>query len=294
MIAPVVLPRWVHQVRPQLRDAAVLGRRGAATHVVSGMTPSGRLVLKRYETCEGPATVAVMRRVRRALARRGEVRLAVPVVTRFDQAMRVLIQREAPGRPLLPMLHGRGRARGLAAAADALAALHGCRASIGPVTTMADHVADLIHPHPRVVARAVPRTAPRIRAILAGLLDHAETPAVVAPIHRDAHARQMLLDGRRLWLVDWDLAAMGDPALDVANFAVYLRTHLADGDAAAERFVECYLRHDPSIARRLAVHEALTYLRLACKTWRLAPAGWRTRLGRHLAAAERQLSRNGC
>lgn len=293
MIEPAALPPWVHRVRPQLRDAEVLGRRGATPHVVAGATPSGRFVLKHYEASEGPATVTVMRRLRQALARRGEARLAVPVVMRFDHATRVMIQREAPGRPLLPVLQGRGRERGLAAAADALAALHGCRTRLGPVTAMADHIADLIHPHPRVVARALPDEGPRIRAVLTALLAHTEAPAAVTPIHRDAHARQMLLDGRQLWLVDWDLAAMGDPALDVANFAVYLRTHLDGGEAAAGRFLERYLRHDPSVARRLAVHEALTYLRLACKAWRLAPPDWRTRLGRHLTAAERQLSRSG-
>lgn len=289
MTEPVALPRWVRQVRPRLWHAAVLGRRGASTHVVSGTTPAGRVVLKRYDTSDGPATVAVMRRLQRALARRGELRLAVPMVTGFDPATRVMTQREAPGRLLLPLLRGRGRARGLAAAADALVALHGCRTRIGPVTGIADHIADLIHPHPRLVARALPDVAPRIRAIVAGLLADTAMPAIARPIHRDVHARQMLLDGSRVWLVDWDLAAMGDPALDVANFRVYLRTHLDDGERAAAQFFDHYVRHDPAIHRRLPLLEAFTYLRLVCKIWRLRPPGWYPRLRGHLRSAERLL-----
>lgn len=291
MRAAVPVPAWVRRARPDVRDIEVLGRQGDVPHVVSGTTATTRLVLKRYRDTDGQNVATGMRRLRRALHRQGVERLAVPGVVAYDAANRVLTQTLAPGRPLLPVLRAaRGRTE-LAAAVDALAALHGCRTRLGPTTTLTDHVADLIHPHPRVVARALAGEGPRLRAILETILARAGRPPVVAPIHRDAHARQMLLDGRRIWLVDWDLAAMGDPALDVANFTVYLRTHLDDGDTAARRVVERYARHDPAVVARLPVHEALTYLRLACKAWRLQPTGWHARLRRHLAAAEHQLSR---
>lgn len=290
--ASVAGPAWVRRARPDLRDLSVLGRHGATPHVVAGTAGSARVVLKRYRPSTGAAVATTMRRLRRALSTQADERLAVPAVLRYDASTGVLTQREAPGRPLLPLLTAARRQRGLAAAADALAALHRCRTTLGPVTTMADHVRDLIHPHPSVVARALPAEGPRIRHLVRALLAETEAPPVVTPIHRDAHARQMLLDGRRLWLVDWDLAAMGDPALDVANFALYLRTHLDGGDAAAATFLARYARHDPSIAARLPIHAALTSLRLACKAWRLRPAGWQRRLGGHLAAAEQQLSRS--
>ena len=48
----------------------------------------------------------------------------------------------------------------------------------------------------------------------------------VPGIHRDFHPDQVLVDGRTLTLLDFDLFAAGDPALDVGNFSAHL-TELA-------------------------------------------------------------------
>jgi aminoglycoside phosphotransferase (APT) family kinase protein len=42
-------------------------------------------------------------------------------------------------------------------------------------------------------------------------------------IHRDFHPDQVLVDGARLWLLDFDLYCLGDPALDVGNFIGHIR-----------------------------------------------------------------------
>lgn len=289
-MTPVSLPRWVRRACPALSACHVLGTRDGIAHVVAGETAAGPVVLKRYRPTDGAEAATRMRRVRRAVSADGATCLAVPAVLAFDAVSGVMTQALAPGRPLLPMLDGPDRRRGLRAAAEALAALHRSHARLGPATTPADHIADLIHPHPRVVGRALPALAPRLGAIVAALIvppRHRRVPAV--PIHRDAHARQMLLDGRRLWLIDWDLAAMGDAALDVANFRVYLRTHVARGDDAAARFLDAYARHDQTIGARLPPYEALTCLRLVCKAWRQRRPGWRRRLETLIGAAEDRL-----
>jgi hypothetical protein len=36
------------------------------------------------------------------------------------------------------------------------------------------------------------------------------------PTHNDPNPRNLLFDGQRLWLVDWELGAMNDPLVDVA------------------------------------------------------------------------------
>ena len=47
----------------------------------------------------------------------------------------------------------------------------------------------------------------------------ANTPAPVAcGIHRDFYASQVIVDGARLWLLDFDLYCFGDRGLDVGNF----------------------------------------------------------------------------
>jgi thiamine kinase-like enzyme len=42
----------------------------------------------------------------------------------------------------------------------------------------------------------------------------------VRPCHNDLLSANFIDDGERLWIVDWEYAGMGDPAFDLANFAV--------------------------------------------------------------------------
>jgi thiamine kinase-like enzyme len=45
-------------------------------------------------------------------------------------------------------------------------------------------------------------------------------PFAIGPCHNDLLAANFIGDGDRLWIVDWEYAGMGDPAFDLANFAV--------------------------------------------------------------------------
>jgi thiamine kinase-like enzyme len=54
-------------------------------------------------------------------------------------------------------------------------------------------------------------------------------PRPLAPCHNDLLAANFIHGGERLWIVDWEYAGMGDPAFDLANFAVSNRLD-GDGD----------------------------------------------------------------
>ena len=54
--------------------------------------------------------------------------------------------------------------------------------------------------------------------LLSGLPDSPTTP-----IHRDFYPDQILIRAQASWLLDLDLYAMGDPALDVGNFIAHLQ-----------------------------------------------------------------------
>ncbi len=70
----------------------------------------------------------------------------------------------------------------------------------------------------------------------------AQIPGVLC--HNDVHRRN-LIDGKSLWLVDWEYAAVGDGLYDLASFACY-----HDLDGGERRFlVEAY---EPRETRRLA------------------------------------------
>jgi len=53
-------------------------------------------------------------------------------------------------------------------------------------------------------------------------------PAQRRPCHNDLLLANWLDDGERLWIIDWEYAAMGDPYFDLGNFAVHHR--LSDAD----------------------------------------------------------------
>jgi thiamine kinase-like enzyme len=55
--------------------------------------------------------------------------------------------------------------------------------------------------------------------LLADRIEERRGEHVVTPCHNDLLAANFI-HGERLWVVDWEYAGMGDPAFDLANFAV--------------------------------------------------------------------------
>ncbi len=297
MTATVVpTPEWLGiGWAPHTGRVRVLGSTAEGPHVVAVRTtgPGARCVVaKRYRDRSGGCAATAMIAIGKVLASDGNAPLAVPGVVGWDSQRSVLVQTLAPGRPLLTELQGDRWQRALLAVAGALVYLHGAPVRAGRPTGIADHLADLVRPHPRLTALAVPWAAPRLNAVIDVLEARAAAAAIVqaSAIHRDVHARQMFVTGSQVWLVDWDLFARGDPALDVANFAVYLTTHLGRrGTAAATAFVDAYVSAGTDLSPRLPVFMALTYVRLIAKAWRLRRPGWSPRMRHYLAQAERLL-----
>jgi thiamine kinase-like enzyme len=54
----------------------------------------------------------------------------------------------------------------------------------------------------------------------AGEIERVRRGAELVPCHNDLLNANFLLDGERLWLVDWEYAGMGDRFFDLANFSV--------------------------------------------------------------------------
>ncbi len=134
--------------------------------------------------------------------------------------------------------------------AEAAWKLH--RASV-PTTrrhSMADELT-ILHRCLRSVAEAKPRWRTRLEhlGVACERLAAATPEPAECGIHRDFYADQVIVDGPRLHLIDFDLYCRGDPGLDIGNFLGHLteqslRCHgdpaaLADREAALEeRFVE--------------------------------------------------------
>ena len=55
---------------------------------------------------------------------------------------------------------------------------------------------------------------------IARQIEERRAGAPLVPCHNDLLAANFIHDGDRVWIVDWEYAGMGDPAFDLANYAV--------------------------------------------------------------------------
>ncbi|MFN0006452.1 MAG: phosphotransferase family protein [Planctomycetota bacterium] len=91
--------------------------------------------------------------------------------------------------------------------------------------------------------------------------------------HRDLHDGQILVDGGRFGLLDFDLLARAERALDLANLAVHVELRLLESSRSAPSLPEvvateallegAQARADPGFAEAFAYYRASTALRLA-------------------------------
>jgi len=68
-------------------------------------------------------------------------------------------------------------------------------------------------------------------------------PVELRPCHNDLLAANFVHGGERVWIVDWEYAGMGDPAFDLANFAV----NNGLGEAGDDALLEAYGGGDPAV-----------------------------------------------
>ncbi len=116
------------------------------------------------------------------------------------------------------------------------------------------------------LATSAPRGAPlpeRFDWMIAeaGRLEEAlGRPSTLRPCHNDLLLANFLDDGERLWIIDWEYAAMGDPFFDLGNFAV----HHQLTDEQEHVLLEAYLgRVTPGAVARLKLMKIISDLREA-------------------------------
>jgi hypothetical protein len=176
--------------------------------------------------------------------------ICVPEPLGTISKFRMWLQRKEPGRTATELLAQPGGAVLVRRISEAAHKLHLANVPTERRHTMADELKILHERLPVVACREQP-WARRIERLLAACVRLGES--VPEPracgVHRDFYADQVLVDGERLILLDFDLYCVGDPALDPGNFLGHiteqsLRT-TGDPDALAhlerameDRFVE--------------------------------------------------------
>lgn len=151
------------------------------------------------------------------------------------------LQAKVPGRPLSFACRERWIQEAVRAA-DAIYKLHTSPVTSTRSHTIDDEMAILSQRLETLAAANDGRRSRRLRRVLQACRRLAGRLALrpVTIIHRDFYHDQVLINGDRVWLVDLDLCAHGDPALDLGNFVAHLRELALRryGDSLALRAVE--------------------------------------------------------
>jgi Ser/Thr protein kinase RdoA (MazF antagonist) len=223
------------------------------------------------------------------------VRFALPECLGFDQRLQFVVLTEIPGVPQVAQLlrarlgGGPAPATGLTleAALDACgeiaAALHGSGLRRGAARPLQGELARL-----RAEVAPIRRLTPELGERLTRWLDGQEAAAAATealPLcqsHGDFTYTQLIFDGPRSGLVDFDTFCQAEPAMDLGHFLAYLRFAEAKARGAspaaeqaeligrlAGRFTAAYTGAggDAAALERVAVYEALSLVRQAAHAW---------------------------
>jgi hypothetical protein len=270
----------------------------AVTYEHNGGELPSPLVLKTHQGDKGQTAWAAMTALWRSpVAGQGAVRLAEPLAYLAEQ--RILVQGPIPEDRTLKVLAREAITEGSAEALDelrdelaktarALAALHQSGAEYGRTATFDDELAEV-----REVIGRLSTSVPTLEKAGEPLLQRleqlaAETPAEPSvPAHHDFRPAQVLLHQGSIGFIDFDGAAMAEPALDLGRFRAKLRdigiSVLAAGDESlsgpplehnlrlldelCEHFLLAYQEHAPVSRQRVLLWEACDLLTAMLHAW---------------------------
>ena len=199
--------------------------------------------------------------------------ISVPEPIGVISALQMWFQRKVAGRTAektFSEVSGTERVALARRVAEAIHKVHRCGVPTDKQHTMADELRILRECFDKVAA-LWPDWAGRLAALMVACEKLGASVPLPKPcgIHRDFYPAQVLVDGARLWLIDFDLYCLGDPGLDAGNFIGHVTEQalrergdadaLVDVERALEdRFVE--LSGEPVLAS-VRAYTALTLAR---------------------------------
>lgn len=270
--------------------------RGRTTHESS--EASELCFARMYADDRGERVFDAMRALWDSQARRdGVVSVAEPLG--YDRALRILYQGVMPGVSP-PGVEAVGTFfRHSRSIALSLAAIHR-----SPVLVDEPRSPDELLRWPARMAQGLeavqPADAGRLRAILHRFEQTApDTNAMsCCVLHGDFSMNQVLLDGLRVSIVDFDDVGVGDACADIGTFVARLGARVADESVARE--VAAVLRRDYEDCQDVALDdshlrwfEALACTRLGLSALSQLKPGWRLRMHAHWRRASKLLDANG-
>jgi len=226
-VAPVVAEAAAWPEVPGVLAARLVrhkpGRRCVIEYEFGGPT-NPRIFAKMRAKGADRRTQKLLEALRRAGLEHGpRSQVAVPRPLGSLDAWNMTFQEAAPGRLLNEMLPEPGAEGRMAQVAEALAALH--QSGVAPARRhdLNDEF-EILGPRLDDAAERAPHWRGRIERVRDGCAARAARLPEAGPtgLHRDFYPDQVMVDGPRTTLLDLDLFAGGDPALDVGNFSAHL------------------------------------------------------------------------
>ena len=176
--------------------------------------------------------------------------ICVPEPVALVPEFHMWLQRKVPGAPSGELMAGEGGAGLARRIADSVVKLQRAGLAPGRSHTVEDELRAL-RERLSLLASERPAWRARLGRLMGACSRLAASLPAARPVtaHRDFYPDQVLADGDRLYLLDFDLCAYADPALDAGNFVAHLteQSLRASGDPCAlsdrelaleERFVE--------------------------------------------------------
>lgn len=281
-----LLVRYVPEQKWIVRLRAETHSRG------SGETRKERIAIR----CAHPDRIAFLRDVHERLQKnhqslenrsQGAASFRIPKLIGGTADGMILGVEWLRGETLLDMLQGGDAGEVLGSIAGRLKVFH--ESSIPDLTAVTPQSLNLrLDDQREHLAEAMPDYADEITEVTLrlvkriGLLD----PHAAATIHNDFHFGQLTIKRDRFVLHDLDCVALGDPLIDVANFATQLvllghRREFGVSSDVATGWKDTFLDHwcretggAPS-PERIACYSALSAIQLAHGMMRHLRAGWR-------------------
>jgi aminoglycoside phosphotransferase (APT) family kinase protein len=170
----------------------------------------------------------------------------VPPVALVDADRFVLVEERAPRRfgDWRTELLGGGTQHSVLTAArlgEVLATLHSL--TFGDATLHRDFgdiesfIALRIDPFHKTVAARLPDLAERLMELADQLID-----CRICLVHGDFSPKNVLADGGSLWVIDWEVAHVGNPVFDVAFLLAHLVCKTAHAPQSAQLYRDCAQR----------------------------------------------------
>ena len=171
--------------------------------------------------------------------------------------------------------------------AKILATLHGSGLQAAQQRPFAAEVSSLGE-EIAVVQNVFPELGDQLQSWLEQMIDLEHTLPPMSPCfsHGDFTSAQMIFDGSKAGLVDFDTVCMAEPALDLGQFLTYQRSNIQKGiglehsdrialvNELAELFLDTYTQNIPTsvadphlLQARIPVYEVTSLLHLALHSW---------------------------